>query len=46
VFNCVYSIFRIEIKINAGLVEGNIVSDNMIFEITAIQKVHNYVNLI
>ena len=33
-------------KRNAGLVEGNIVSANMIFEITPNQKVHKYVNWI
>ena len=44
VFNCVYSIFLIGINKNTGVVEGNIVSAHMIFEITANQKVHNDVN--
>jgi hypothetical protein len=45
VFNCVYIIFLIEIKKNiTGVVEGDIVCANMIFEITANQKVLNYVN--
>jgi len=44
VFSCAYIIFLIEIKKNTGLVEGNIVSANMIFEITANKKVIIYVN--